>query len=200
MIKGGQSTPLLPTLKQTQLSALRELQTIKHPERYRTPGSQSELQVISSNGRISRIIGKPPPKTDGTDPNNLRYTKLTALYQRPDPVQTVFCEICGSEFRKATLPVHIRNCFKRYQKRVNQNEQLTTSNYDMRKSMSVKKADKLDLDSLSQGSLWVDQQPLETFSMRYTRNDDLDANIYTSTPVIKKSNVPPREDLLQFER
>ena len=175
---------MLPTLKQTQLSALRELQTIKHPERFQDPASPSELQVVSPNGRVSRIISKMPKKTDGTDPNRLRYNKLSALHQRPDPVQTVFCQICGSEFRQATLPVHIRNCFKRYQKRVNQNEQLSSGGAfsQLRKSMSVKKTEKLDLDSLSQGSLWVDQQPLETFSMRYTRNED--HTICQSTPII----------------
>ena len=101
---GGRSSTLLPNLKKT---------LILSKQTY-APRSPSELEVISPNGRISRIIGKQPPKPDGTDPNSLRYNKLTALYQKPEPVKTVFCEICGSEFREATLPVHIRNCFKRY--------------------------------------------------------------------------------------
>jgi len=63
------------------------------------------------NGRVSRVVGHNPILKDD-DP--YRYTRISALHEdEPEPI-TVPCEMCGLYFGEATLPVHIKTCFKRY--------------------------------------------------------------------------------------
>lgn len=78
--------------------------------------NSNEIHVISVNGRrVSKVVGHNSTKKE-TDP--YRYTKLSALHQDEPASRTVPCEMCGLHFGEATLPIHIKTCFKRYQKRV----------------------------------------------------------------------------------
>lgn len=122
--------------------------------------NQNEIHVISVNGRVSKVVGHRSRKKD-EDP--YRYTKLSALHQEEPAAKTVPCEICGLQFGEATLPVHIKTCFKRYQKRVSDTFKQSSSEtkfQSMSKTNNLSVKDVLPGASSSKGShggnLWID--------------------------------------------
>lgn len=92
------------------------------------------VQVISTNGRVHNHIGSQSfKKLANVDP--YRYTTISALHQSEEPEVKVECDMCGLYFKPSVLPIHIKGCFKRYEKRVSTTVKESEDNYQsMRKN------------------------------------------------------------------
>jgi len=86
------------------------------------------VTVISANGRITNHIGS-QSSTNFKEKDPYRFTTISALHQSEEPEIKVQCDMCGLHFKPLVLPIHIKGCFKRYEKRVTSTVKESEDNY-----------------------------------------------------------------------